>query len=78
MLLFIKLKNIAKQYVLKNSCQLMSKEFSNDKGITSKHDDRVNLVKDRGITKSNRKSVKGSMTGEILAKRVVIDNSLKR
>ena len=55
----------------------MSKEFSNDKGITSKHDDRVNLLKDKRIRKLNRKSVTGSMTGEIYAKRVVVDSSLK-
>ena len=55
----------------------MSKEFNNDKGITSKHDGRVNLVKDREITKSKIKSVTGSMIGERSTKRVVVDNSPK-
>ena len=56
----------------------MSKEFNNDKGMAGKHDERVNLVKDRGITKSNRKSVIRSMTGQRYAKRAVRDNSPKR
>ena len=33
----------------------MSKEFNNEKGITRKNYDRVDLVKERGITKLNKK-----------------------
>ena len=33
----------------------MSKKFNNEKGTTSKNDDRVDLVKERGITKLNKK-----------------------
>ena len=55
----------------------MSKEFINDKGITSKHDDEVNLVEDKGITNSNGKLVAGLMIGERSRKRAVVDNSPK-
>ena len=41
----------------KNSCQLMSKEFNNEKIKTSKHDDKENLVKDKGIPKSDCRSM---------------------
>ena len=33
-----------KEENVENSCQLMSKGFNNDKGITSEHDDMENLV----------------------------------
>ena len=35
------------------------------------------LSNDKGITKSNRKSVIGSMTGEISTKKTMADNSMK-
>ena len=57
--------------------QLMSKEFSNEKWITSKHDDMVSLVNEKGITKLNRKLVTGLMIGERFVKWAVEDNNLK-
>ena len=53
---------------VENSCQLMSKEFSNDKRITSKHDDTMNLVNDKGIPKLDCRSMTGSTTMERSAK----------
>ena len=35
------LPSMPKRENIENSCQLMSKEFSNNKRITNKHDDRV-------------------------------------
>ena len=45
---------------VENSRQVMSKEFSNDKGITSEHDDRETSLSDKGITKSDGNSMSSS------------------
>ena len=53
---------------VENSCQLISKEFKNEKRITSKHDDKENLVKDKGIPKLDCRSMIGSTTRGISEK----------
>ena len=52
----------------------MSKEFNNEKIITSKHDDTMNLLKDKGIPKSNCISMTWSTTRGRSRKKVVEDN----
>ena len=52
-------RNTLNKSPVENSCQLMSKEFSNDKRITNKHDKKENLVKDKGIPKSDCRSMAG-------------------
>ena len=62
------LSSMTKGENVEDSCQLMSKEFNNDKRITSKHDGKANLVKDKGIPKSDCISMTWSRTRGIFTK----------